>query len=64
MLAVFDREQGPPEAESHVELSRGAMLARGQEPGSLMTNPWFWGLIVFAAVAVPFAIISSDDDNS
>lgn len=64
MLAVFDGQQGPPETAEQVELSRGAMTARGQEPGSLMTNPWFWGLIVFAAVAVPFAIISADDDNS
>lgn len=65
MLAVYSVAQAPRTAEESVEVSQKAMVARGQSPGGLLTNPWFWGLILIAAIAIPVGIaLADDDDNS
>lgn len=63
MLAVYSLDSAPESAEKIVEVSQPAMIARGQSPGSLLTNPWFIGLIIAAAIAIPLAIALSDDDD-
>jgi hypothetical protein len=66
MLAVYSVDSDAPaarDAMKMIEVSQPAMIARGQSPGGLLTNPWFIGLIVAAAIAIPLAIVLSDDDD-
>lgn len=63
MLAVYSLDSAPEAAVPNVEVSQDAMIARGQSPGSLLKNPWFIGLIIAAAIAIPLAIALSDDDD-
>ncbi len=63
MLAVYSVAEAPVEAASNVEVSQQAMIARGQSPSGFLTNPWFIGLVVAAAIAIPLAIVLSDDDD-
>lgn len=63
MLALYSLDSAPESAEKIVEVSQPAMIARGQSPGNLLTNPWFIGLIVAAAIAIPLAIVLSNDDD-
>lgn len=66
MLAVYRYDQAPEQAGSEIEVSQGAMVARGQNSGGILRNPWFWGLVIAAAIAIPLAIALADDndDNS
>jgi hypothetical protein len=62
MLAVHAPESAPQDSADTIEVSRPAMVARGQTPG-MLTNPWFIGLVVAAAIAIPLAIVLADDDD-
>lgn len=63
MLAVYSLDSAPDAAEKEIEVSQPAMIARGQSPGGLLKNPWFIGLVVAAAIAIPLAIALADDDD-
>lgn len=62
MLAVHSADAAPQDAAETIEVSRPAMIARGQTAG-MLTNPWFIGLVVAAAIAIPLAIVLADDDD-
>ena len=62
MLAVYSLKD-KTKAEPKLEVSKAAMIARGQSPSSILSNPWFVGLTVAAAIAIPAAIVLSDDDD-
>ncbi len=64
MLAVYSVTDAPEDASDSVEVSQPAMIARGQSAGGLLTNPWFIGLVIAAAIAIPLAIALSDDDDA
>jgi hypothetical protein len=64
MLLAYTREQAPASAEGELEVSRRAMIARGQNPAAVLTHPWFIGLAVAAAVAIPVGIALGDDDDA
>jgi hypothetical protein len=64
MITVHSLDSAPEDAAKTIEVSQPAMIARGQSPGGFFTNPWFIGLIVAAAIAIPLAIVLSDDDDA
>lgn len=63
MITAYSLDSAPDAAKSSIEVSRNAMIARGQSPASILSNPWFIALTVAAAAAIPVGIALADDDD-
>jgi len=53
----------PPSAPTDALIVNGDTVVRGGMGGGLLSNPWFLGGVVAAAVAIPL-ILDDDDDAS
>jgi hypothetical protein len=52
----------PPAAQPHALVVADGQVMRGQGAvRNVLTNPWFWGVGIGAAVAVPLIIVTTDD---
>lgn len=63
VIEAHTASAAPEQALQTVEVSQGAMIARGQSPAQWLTHPLFIGLIIAAAIAIPLAIAFDDDDD-
>lgn len=66
MFRLWAARTAPPSAQKGALLVSGQDLARGQMGPRLRTwmqNPWVVGGAIGAAIAVPVAIVASDDDG-
>lgn len=66
MFRLWAARTAPPSAQKGALLVSGQDLARGQMVPRLRTwmqNPWVVGGAIGAAIAVPVAIVASDDDG-
>lgn len=63
VIEAHTASDAPERALQRVEVSRPAMIARGQSPAQWLTNPLFIGLVIVAAIAIPVAIAAADDDD-
>lgn len=62
---VWPQRAAPPSASSQLAIVTHPDIIRGQEPiSSILSDPLFVGLIIAAAIAIPVAIHSSQDDAS
>lgn len=63
MVETYAASDAPEQALQTVEVSRPAMIARGQSPAQWLTSPLFIGLVIAAAIAIPLAIVLGSDDD-
>ncbi|MBC8869570.1 MAG: carboxypeptidase regulatory-like domain-containing protein [Planctomycetes bacterium] len=62
---AWTSQAAPPVAASQLAIVTQPDVVRGQQPiSSVLSNPIFLGLIIAAAIAIPVAIHSSQDDAS
>lgn len=54
----------PERSAAAVEVSRKAMIARGQDPRRTLLHGALIALVIAAAIAIPIAIAADDDDAS
>lgn len=63
VIEAHSASDAPEKAVQRVEISRPAMIARGQNPARWLTHPLFIGLVIAAAIAIPVALAVGDDDD-
>ena len=59
-VRVWAKGTAPPHAQNELLMFDSAMTARGQGGLGLLSNPWFLGAAIAAAIAIPIAL----DDGS
>ncbi|MEZ6088374.1 MAG: carboxypeptidase-like regulatory domain-containing protein [Pirellulaceae bacterium] len=60
-VRCYQRSVAPEGAVPQVLVSRGAMIARGQQPASVLLHPLLIGLVIAAAIVIPIVVSNSDD---
>lgn len=63
-LQCFAFDKAPQESVPQILLSKKAMIARGQQPLSVLCHPLLIGLVIAAAIAIPIAVAANNDDAS
>ncbi len=62
IIRLWHHDTAPPSAESTIQLRVGEETVRGQRPieSLFCFQPWFLGLLIAAAIAIPIAVHDSD----